>query len=203
MSIDIRRPVFLSGENPGMTLYKPNTDEPLAVISYWHVTDSLYGIGNALVLWLDEKGFPESTLAFSGIFTDNQSLARTLMETLTRYFPEFESVPVDALKYHDARCEHTFDDSRQYRVNCTSGQDEIIVEWIDPLDRRAISWPGFPAGEQSFDLHNVICPCGVGTLSINGQMVDGKVKTGTRSDGYPSSSAFLAFAESWVGPLNR
>jgi hypothetical protein len=203
MSIDIKRPVFLSGENPGMTLYEPDTDHAVAVISYWHVTDSPHGIGNALVLWLDKNDVPESTRTFSGVFTDNQSLARTLMQTLTRYFPEFKDVPVDALEYHDAHCEHVFDGSRQYRVRCISGEHEIVVEWLDPSDRKAISWPGFPAGEQSFDLQNVICPCGSGTLKIDDRVVNGKVKTGTRADGTPSSSAFLAFAESWAGPLNQ
>ena len=48
MSVDIKRPVFLSGENPGMTLYETNTDHPIAILSYWHVTDSPHGIGNAL-----------------------------------------------------------------------------------------------------------------------------------------------------------
>ena len=35
MSIDIKRPVFVCGENPGMTLYKPDTDQPVAIVSYW------------------------------------------------------------------------------------------------------------------------------------------------------------------------
>jgi len=202
MPIDIKRPVFLSGENPGMTLYKSDTDYPVAIISYWHVIDSPHGIGNALVLWLDEIAVSESARTLSGIFTDNLSLARTLMQTLTRYFPEFSDVSVDALAYYEAHCEHVFNDSGQYRVTCKSGQNKIVVEWRDLLDRRSISWSGFPAGNQSFDLQNVICPCGSGTLIINDFVVNGTVKTGTRTDGHPSSTAFLAFAESWVGPIN-
>jgi len=202
MSVDIKRPVFLSGENPGMTLYEPDTDRPIAILSYWHVTDSPYGTGNALVLWL-EKAIVSGSLRFSGgIFSDRLSLARTLTETLTQYFPEFSDVPVASLPYHEAHCEHTYKDGKRYVVTCVSGKNKIVVEWIDPLDRRAISIPDFPIGEQCFELRNVVCPCGAGILKINDKIVPGKIQTGVRIDGSPSSTAFLAFAESWVGPMN-
>lgn len=198
MPIDIKRPVYMCGENPGMTLYKPDTDQAVAIVSYWHVTYSPYGTGNALVMWLNESKLPEG-----GIFTDNIPLARILMDTLTQHFPEFSDVPVAELPYHDAHCGHTFNSSERYIVTCNSAKNKIFIEWADLLDRKSLSWPGFPAGSQNFDLQNVICPCGSGTISINGSILNGKVKTSTRSDGQPSSTAFLAFAESWVGPFNN
>ena len=199
MHIDIKRPVFLSGENPGMTLYKPDTDHAIAVLSYWHVTDSPHGIGNALILWLDEAIVPFS----GGIFTDNLSLAHTLTEELTQYFPEFDGIPVTTLPYHEAHCEHTYENGKRYIATCTSGNNSIVVEWQEPLDRRGISIPDFPIGSQFFELGNVICTCGAGTLSINGQVIDAKIQTATRADGSPTSTAFLAFAESWVGPIDQ
>jgi hypothetical protein len=203
MPIDIQRPVFLSGENPGMTLYKPGTDQPVAILSYWHVTDSPHGTGNALVLWLDQAGDADFHLASSGIYTNNLSLAHTLMQTLTQHFPEFRNVPAASLPYREAHCEHVFNSDGRYIVTCHSEAKKIVVEWAKPLDRRSISWPGFPAGDQLFDLRNVLCPCGSGMLTINGMTIDGEVKTAVRTDGYPSSTAFLAFAESWIGPMNH
>ena len=198
MPIEIKRPVYVCGENPGMTLYKPDTDQPIAIASYWHVTYSPHGVGNALVMWLDE-----STLFTSGIFTDNIPLARLLMDTLTQHFPEFSDVPVSALPYYEAACEHTFNDTDGYIVTCNSEKNKIVVKWAGLLDIKTLSWPGFPAGSKSFDLQNVICPCNSGIITINDQMMNGQVKTGTFSDNSPSSTAFLAFAESWVGPHNN
>lgn len=183
-----------------MTLYEPGTDKPVAILSYWHVTDSPHGVGNALVLWLDAQ--VESGSVSSGVFTDNVALANVLNDTLTRHFPEFESVPVDSLPCHEAQCEHVYDGDGRYVASCRFGENRIVVEWADVLDRRAISWKGFPAGERSFDLQNVICPCGSGTLTINGTAINATVQTATRADGSRASSAFLAFAESWVGPLS-
>ncbi len=202
MPINIKRPVFVCGENPGMTLYKPDTDQPVAVASYWHVTYSPQGTGNALVIWLDESNFPESAIASGGVFTDNLPLAHILTDTLTQHFPEFSDIPVSALPYHEAHCEHTFNNSEGYRVTCKSKKDNLTLTWADLLDRKSLSWPKFPTGDQAFDLQNVICPCASGNITINNHVVNGKVKTGTSSDNTPSSTAFLAFAESWVGPLN-
>jgi len=203
MHVDIKRPVFLSGENPGMTLYTPSTDKPIAVLSYWHVTDSPHGTGNTLVIWLDETIASEAIQLFpGGIFTDNISLARELVETLTQYFPEFSDVPIIALPYQEAYCEHTYDNGNRYSATCISERYKIVVEWIEPLDRRAISIPDFPIGNQFFELRNVISPCRSGTLTINNKQLPGEIQIGTRPDGSPSSTAFLAFAESWVGPIN-
>jgi hypothetical protein len=201
MPIDIKRPIFVCGENPGMTLYKPDTDQPVAIVSYWIVTYSPHGTGNVLVMWLDESHFPESSLASGGIFTDNIPLAHILIDTLTQHFPEFSDVPVAKLPYHEAQCGHTFNDTDRYVATCYSGENKIVVEWAGLLDHKSLSWPGFPTGDQSFDLQNVICPCNSGTLAINNQLLKGKVKTGKFADNSPSSSAFLAFAESWVGPI--
>jgi hypothetical protein len=197
MPIDVQYPVYLCGENPGLTLFKPDTDQPVAVASYWHVTYSPHGVGNALVLWLDASASP---LASGGIFTDNISLARILVDTLTQHFPEFSDVPVAALPYHEAHCGHTFDGSR-YVATCQSGGNRISIEWADLLDRKFLSWTQFPTGEQNFDLHNIVCPCNSGRILVNDEPVKGSIKTRTLSDGHPSSTAFLAFAESWVGPL--
>lgn len=201
MPVEMKRPVFLSGENPGMTLYEPDAEQAIAILSYWHVTDSPNGTGNALILWLNET--VEETLQFSGgIFTDNLPLARLLTEALTQYFPEFSDVAVTSLPYHEARCEHIYENGNRYVVNCTSGKDQIIVEWANVLDRRGISIPDFPIGNLFFELRNVVCPCEWGSLNINDQPAPGKIQTGVRTDGSPSSTAFLAFAESWVGPIN-
>lgn len=160
---EIKRPVFFSGENPGMTLYVPGTEQPAAVISYWVCTDSPWGVGHALVLWLSATSATD--LGQGGIFTDNPDLARVLVTELTQHFPEFREVPVNTLAYVAAHCEHTFD-GICYRVVCKTPESQIEVEWEEILDRKQVVWPQFPAGETAYDLTTVICPCRVGGFEL-------------------------------------
>lgn len=199
--IEIKRPVFMAGENPGMQLYLPQAEAPVAVVSYWDCTYSALGPGTALVFWLDAAR-AASPVGNGGIFCDNDPLAHALIERLTQHFPEFQNVPVTTLPYLAATCGHTFD-GQVYRVRCQTAQHQISLEWRSLLDQKRLHWPQFPTGDTAFDLTTVICPCQTGQITVDDQRVPGSVQTGAARDGAPSSTAFLAFAESWVGPLSE
>lgn len=196
MTLNVR--FFFSGENPGMTLLVPGTEQITAIASYWYCTDSLWGVGHALVLWLaTDAGFGHGS-----IFTDNLNLARVLVENLTQYFPEFQNIPVETLEFVNAHCEHRYNGA-YYQVLCQVPNTRVELEWIDVLDRKQIVWTKFPAGKAIYDLTTVICPCRIGHMKINGNLVEGEVKIVQGTDGLFSSTAFLAFAETWVGPLEE
>lgn len=197
--VDVKRPIFFSGENPGMTLYAPGTEEKIAVASYWHCTDSPMGVGHALVLWLKDEN---TAVGHGGVFTDNLELALILVKKLTQHFPEFENVPVSTLQYMQAHCGHSYDGA-SYRVTCQMPVAQVELEWSEPLDRKQILWPGFPAGEEAYDLSTVIRPCRVGQVQINGKLMEGEVKVTQNAEGIYSISAFLAFAEIWAGPVEK
>jgi len=198
---EVRRPVLFSGENPGMTLFVPGTEQAAAVVSYWYCTDSPWGIGHALVLWLKTSTFPDDP-GHSGIFTDNLELAQILVKRLTQHFPEFQDVPVGTLAYVDAHCKHNYD-GNSYRVTCQALETQIEIEWAEILDRKQIIWPNFPTGEYTHDLTTVICPCRTGHIQINAESIPGEIQTQQNAEGIFSSTAFLAFAETWVGPSDK
>jgi hypothetical protein len=154
-----------------------------------------------LVLWLDEQVMPGTeSYRGGGIFTDNLLLAHKLVEMLTQHFPEFRGLPVTELPYVEAKCEHVFDGTR-YTAHCRAEAVQVEVAWEELLDQKYLNWPQFPAGSAAYDLTTVICPCRTGSVKLNGVAVPGEVQQGQSADGYPSSTAFLAFAESWVGPV--
>ncbi|HZU86126.1 MAG TPA: hypothetical protein VFF78_01510, partial [Anaerolineaceae bacterium] len=148
---EIKRPIFFSGENPGMTLYLPGTEQAVAVASYWHCTDSPWGVGHALILWVAPGAVSATGIGNGGIFTDNRDLAQVLVENLTRHFPEFQEVPLETLSYVGAHCEHTYDGA-SYRVVCQASETQVEMEWDKVLDRKQVLWPKFPAGEAAYDL---------------------------------------------------
>ncbi len=195
---EIKRPVFFSGENPGMTLYLPGTEQVVAVGSYWYCTDSPWGVGHALILWLATE---ETEIGHGKIFTDNLDLAKVLVKNLTQHFPEFADVPIGTLTYTaDIHCEHTYDGAL-YQVVCQAPNLRVEIGWSEILDRKQVLWPRFPAGDAAYDLSTVICPCRFGHIKINDKSIEGEVKTAQTPDGPLSSTAFLAFAETWIGPL--
>ncbi|MEP7190210.1 MAG: hypothetical protein ABI901_13545, partial [Roseiflexaceae bacterium] len=123
-----------------------------------------------------------------------------LADTLTQFFPEFQAIPVTTLPYLLAQCRHESDGAQRYTVSCITAQTSLRLEWSDPLDHKQVCWPQFPAGSQAFDLTTVICPCRRATITLNGAALLGAVHT-SEANGWPASSAFLAFAETWVGPV--
>ena len=198
--IEIRRPVFVSGENPGLTLYAPGTDRVMAVTSYWNCVASPWGIGHALVLWLKPEITTDKVAGRLSVFTDNLALAQGLVNSLTQYFTEFQGVQLAQLDYLNARCQHTFDGDR-YHVVCQTDATQIEIVWGKILDRKQVIWSRFPAGSEEYDLTTVICPCDEGQVKIDDVLLDGKVQTTKSAEGVAMSSAFLAFAETWIGPL--
>lgn len=199
---EIKRPILFAGENPGMTLYFPGTEQVVAVASYWHCTDSPWGVGHALILWL-ETGITSATdIGHGCIFTDNLNLAQVLVKNLTQHFPEFRDIPIETLAYTSAHCEHTYDGAC-YKVVCLRPEVRVEIKWAEVLDRKQIIWSQFPAGHAVYDLTTVICPCRIGDIQINGKLTGGEVKISQTTDGLFSSTAFLAFAETWVGPMDK
>lgn len=191
---EIKRPVFFSGENPAMTLYDLERETVQVIASFWLCSDGPHGPGQALVLWCSDPALP------SAIYTPNPALAQALVHNLVRHFPEFEGCPVENLPYRPAALQHHFD-GNCYTVLCQAGEDALKLEWIEPLDCKQLLWPGFPAGDATYDLSTVLRPCRTGRLTVNGEISPAQAATGQNAEGRLSSSAFLAFAETWVGPL--
>jgi hypothetical protein len=199
---EIKRPVLFSGENPGMTLYFSGTEQVVAVASYWHCTDSPWGVGHALILWLETGIISATDIGHGCIFTDNLDLAQVLVKNLTQHFPEFRDIPIETLAYTSAHCEHTYD-GVCYKLECLTSEARVEIKWAEVLDRKQIVWSQFPAGPAAYDLTTVICPCRIGVIQINGKFMEGEVKIAQTADGLFLSTAFLAFAETWVGPVDK
>lgn len=191
--------VFFCGENPGMALYDPENDHRLVVVSYWLCRYSPAGHGQVLVFW-HEQDWGMTADSVAGIYSDNQALARLLVETLTQYFPEFEGLDVLSLPFNEADIQQRQDEQQSYQVDCQSQRVDIQLSWSGMLDQRLVVWPNFPIRPQAYDLTTVICPCAQASVTLNGERLALHPQISS-VNGLASSSAFLAFAESWVGPI--
>jgi hypothetical protein len=192
----IKQPVIFAGENPGLSLFRSG-GELVVAASYWRCTYSAHGEGNALMLWLDRAaaGMGEGTL--TAIYADNAALGRFLSDTLNQHFGDFRDKGFASVHPEPARFSQESDSRSYHRVAVYTEAHRIELVWRDVRDYQQVIATEMALGGRSFELATVICPCAEGTLTFDGATIPGEVRLSER-DGRPQSSAFLAFAESWV-----
>ena len=192
--IRIRRDVIFSGENPLVMLYRPGTDVPVAVASYWRCSFSAAGAGEALVIWIDPDASGLGDRSPIGIFTDNGAMAHLVWETFNRHFDRLQGHGIEQVTIASARFTQQSDGMRLHRVACSFGVTTIELEWRNALDVfHTVTTP--EVGGSQWEVSNVVCPCADAGIRVDGVPVIGEVH---QPEGMCRSSAFLAFAESWV-----
>lgn len=192
----VNRPVIFTGENPGLSLFRPGSGELVAAASYWRATYSAHGEGNALILWLDLTACGGNGTR-TAIYADNAAMARFVTDTLNQYFGDFQDKGFSSVTPEPARFFQESDSRSYHRVVAHAEAHRVALVWRDVRDYQQVIGSDTQLGGRSFELATVICPCAEATILVDGVPVQGDVRL-TERDGRPQSSAFLAFAESWV-----
>ena len=188
--------VIFSGENPGLTLYRPGTEQVVAAVSYWRCVYSEHGDGNALLIWVDPAGSGLGELVPHAIYTDNVRMARLVTERFTQHFGGFKDRGFVALEPTFARFFQEGDGRWYHHVVANPGDSVVDLNWWDIIDYQLRQRSDYQLGPTSWDLATVICPCKSASIMVNNRPVTGDVRWSTDGD-QPQSSAFLAFSETW------
>jgi len=192
--ITITREVVFAGDNPLLMLYRPGSDEVVAVASYWRCSYSAAGTGEALMIWVDPAASGLGVRAPVGIFTDNAEMAHLAWEQFNRHFEPLQGRGVEQRRPEPARFTMQADGRRLHRVACSIGSMTIELEWRDALDvLHTVTTP--EVGGSRWEVTNVVLPCAAATIRVDGVDVPGEVH---QPEGMFRSSAFLALAETWV-----
>jgi hypothetical protein len=196
---DKRGTIVFSGENPGLTLYKPGTEQVVAAASYWRCVYSNAGEGNALLIWVDPESSGIGSAAPHAIFADNAGVARIVAERFTQHFGTFSAHGFGSMESTWARFFQESDSRWYHRVVANTGESVIELTWWEVADYQMVNRKDYALGPSTWDLATVICPCREATISIDNQPVSGEVRfTAAQGDEQAKSSAFLAFSETWV-----
>ncbi len=187
--------VVFSGENPGLTLMKPGTEERVAAAGYWRCVYSEHGEGNALLIWADPEGSGLGALAPHAIYTDNPGVARLVTERFTRYFNNFKDLGFESVDLTPARFSQDSDSRWYHRIVCNPGDRVIELTWWDVLAYNVVERENHQLGDTKWRLTTLICPCGGAAISVNNQRAEGEPSV--KRDEMISSSSFLAFSETW------
>jgi len=189
-----KRPVVFAGENHMITLYRPGDEEAIAGISCWRCTYSAHGEGFAVALWCDPVAVGMSDLPPVAVFADNIAMGRMVMERFNQYFTGYKGRGLANIVPQQARFTQQFDGRRLHRITCAADVWSIGLLWREVLDA-SLEYFDNHSGSERFDVTTVICPCRDGAIIVNGTPLPGEVRV---PEGEKSSSAFLAFSETWI-----
>lgn len=190
--------VAWSGENPGLYL-RERPDGPWSCLaSFFRVVISPHGRGHAVVVLTDPDG-PGSPERPNFCATDNEPLARYLVENFVAHFGSFRGNPnLGRLAYRPAAVWRSEGDARSTWREIVQGPDlDLTLEWGDLSETFLCAAPADKTPTGKHDLYTVFVTARSAGLTVNG--VAGRGQPVPRdSFGRAGTTAFLAFSETWV-----
>lgn len=182
--------VLMTGENSFIRLSLDQGKTMSDRLSHWRVLWCPAGAGHAL--------FVKSMLTSDRvrIYSDNAAVARWLQRTIEALlYPEFADtgIPVTAAAFaRDG-------DPRSSVVEMIESDDDVLrMTWYDCIEpfvlNMAPGTDGRPIG-----VFSTFFPAAAAQVSLNGVFAEGVPWQETRGD-RPSTSAVLAWSETWVAP---
>ena len=182
--------VLMTGENSFVRLSLDGGKTMSDRFSHWRVLWCPAGTGHTL--------FAETT-AFDKqvrIYSDNAAVARWLQKTIEALlYPAFADTSLPVLAAEFSRT----GDPRSAAVENVIGDDDLIrLTWWDCVEPFVLNAPpGF--NNRPLGVFSTFFPARAAQVEINGSVVSGQPWAEMRGD-RQSSSACLAWSESWVRP---
>jgi len=186
--------VAVVGENPGIRLVTKEGAPPSTSVSFWRVLQSPAGAGHVCFLTSDITGDGPTPDDVRVALADNEKLAEyvalQLMTAFDKAYGE-KPFPVKA-----ARFERSGDTATAWKETIRSAGTTVELVWRDFYEPFVIeSRAGVP--HNPYTILSTFIPARAADVIVNGTRAAGNPTPrmrGTRQ----SSSAFLAFAETWL-----
>ena len=194
-----RNKIDWSGENPGMYLKETAEGPFVTLVSFFRVVTSPHGRGHAAFMLLDPHGEGSDPGKPNVCLTDNEPLAAYLQNGFVSRFGAFKGARGlaslqmkpgwDFMSAGDGRSSHTeWFRSAIGQVNLT--WDKLSAPFMVELmkDQSATG---------AHEMFSLFLESSLATITINGMPVAGK-SVARDWIGRKSTTAFLAFSETWI-----
>ncbi len=182
--------VLMTGENSCIRLSADGGKSHTTRVSHWRVLWCPAGAGHAM--------FIQSPLTQKAvrIYSDNIAVARWLQRNVeTLLYPAFADVSIPAI---DAQFERAGDPRSTTVETVTSSTEHVVLTWYDCMDPFILTMaPGM--GGRPIGVFSTFFPAKSAQIEVNGEFAPDSVWLEMRGD-RQSSSACLAWSESWVKP---
>ena len=192
-----------SGENPGIYLRDPARPQLAwgTLALFFRIVISPHGSGRAMLL----LGRPDEADGYPAVpnlcVSDNLAMARYLTGEFVGRFAAFRGMPgLSAFSFHDLTgCTTSSDGTSIHQETVRAGGIELTMEWRGLQAPFAADVPPALSATGSHQMYSVFRGAATGRVLLNGTALPGEVVERDFLGGR-LSSAFLAFAESWIRP---
>jgi len=189
-----------SGENPGMYLKNDAEGGFVTLISFFRVMVSPHGRGHAAFMLLDPQGTGKNSAAPNLCLTDNEPLAEYLRQGFVRHFGAFKGVTaLDNCRMAPAWDFVAAGDTRStYTEWFRSSVGQVSLNWDEMGDPFIVDLPVEKSATGKHQMLSLFVEAKSVRASINGTAVKGKAFPREFAGRKQSSTAFLAFSETWL-----
>jgi hypothetical protein len=186
--------VAVIGENPGIRLVTTDGGPVTTSVSFWRVLQSPAGAGHVCFLTSDVAGDGPTPDDVRVAYADNEKLAEYVAVKLMTAFDKAYGEKPFPVK--PARFERSGDTITAWKETIRAADTTVDLVWRDFYEPFVIeSRAGVP--HNPYTILSTFIPARAADVIINGKRAAGRPTPrmrGTRQ----SSSAFLAFAETWL-----
>ncbi len=192
--------VAWTGENPGIYL-KDEQDGPwTGLMTFFRITWSEHGRGHGVLL-LDDPNVEQSLPEVANFcITDNEPLARYLVDEFFSKFASFKVSPgLKAIQYLPLTEVYREGDTRRtYTEVVKSADQEVRMTWKGLGKPYAVDMPPEKGPTKAHEMYSLFLDASDALVTVNGHPLKGKVVERDFAN-TKKSTAFLAFSESWMG----
>jgi hypothetical protein len=188
-----------SGENPGMYLKLDEAGPFTCLISFFRVVYSPHGGGHGVVLLMDPQGRDPTATAMNAFYTDNRALAEYLKADFVAHFGAFKDNPLlPDLPIREATSFGHAGDARSSWTETIRGPNlDIALTWSELGKPFLVDYKPQHSATGKHYMASLFIPAQRAEVIVNA--VRGVGKPIPRDMfGTPSTTAFLAFSETWV-----
>jgi hypothetical protein len=182
--------VLMTGENSFIRLSHDGGANMSDRFSHWRILWCPAGAGHVLYM---QSQLSDNKVR---IYSDNAAVARWLQRTIETYlFPAFADTKIPVIGAEFGRA----GDPRSAAVETiTSSTDRIRMTWYDCVEPFILTMPP-GSGNRPIGVFSTFFPARSAQVEMNGVFATGQPWAEMRGD-RQSSSACLAWSESWVKP---
>ena len=192
--------VAWTGETPGIYL-KDEQDGPwTGLMTFFRITWSEHGRGHGVLL-LDDPNVEQSRPEVANFcITDNEPLARYLVDEFFSKFASFKVSPgLKAIQYLPLTEVYREGDTRaEYTEVVKSADQEVRMTWKGLGKPYAVDMPPEKGPTKAHEMYSLFLDASDALVTVNGRRLKGKVVERDFAN-TKKTTAFLAFSESWMG----
>jgi hypothetical protein len=184
-----------SGENPGISLKIDPDGAFTTLASFFRVVLSPHGAGHALVL----MRAPHDAAGDNVCYTDNEALARYLVDGYAAHFGAFRGIPgLTGLRYEAIDgVQASGDPATSYSETVTAKETVVQLTWSGLGKPFCFALTPEQSATGVHYMPSLFIGCESATIVVNGETLPGKPIPRMMA-GHAISTAMLAFSETWV-----